>query len=61
VELVGVKLNSLFQPLAAADSPDSQVFPSYVVHEHGVTKQSALAKLKEQRALKQAQLNGGAS
>jgi hypothetical protein len=47
--------------LATADSPDSQVFPSYVVHEHAVTKQSALAKLKEQRALKQARLNGGAS
>jgi hypothetical protein len=62
VELVGVdKLNSLSQPLATADSPDSQVFPSYVVREHAVTKQSALAKLKEQRALKQAQLNGGAS
>jgi hypothetical protein len=47
--------------LATADSPDSQVFPSYVVHEQAVTKQSALAKLKEQRALKQARLNGGAS
>ena len=62
MELVGVdKLNSLSQPLATADSPDSQMFPSYVVREHAVTKQSALAKLKEQRVLKQAQLNGGVS
>jgi hypothetical protein len=61
VELVGVILNSLFQPLATADSPDSHVVPSYAVHEHAVSKQSALAKLKEQRALKQARLNGGAS
>lgn len=34
---------------------DSQVFPSYVMREHGVTKQSALAKLKEKRALKRIQ------
>ena len=62
MELVGVdKLNSLSQPLPTADSPDSQVFPSYVVHEHAVMNQSMLAKLKEQRALKQVQLNGGAS
>ena len=62
MELVGVdKLISLFQPLATADTPDSQVFPSYVIHEHAVMKQSALAKLKEQRALKQVQLNGQAS
>jgi hypothetical protein len=61
VEPVGVdELISLFQPLATADSPDSQMFPSYVVREHAVTKRSALAKLKEQRALKQVQLNGGA-
>lgn len=33
----------------------SQVFPSYVRREHGVTKQSALAKLKEKRALQQVQ------
>ena len=52
---------SLDKPLATADSPDSQVFPSYVVREHAVTKQGMLAKLKEQRALKQAQLNGEAS
>ena len=62
MELVGVdQLNPLFQPLTTADSPDSQVFPSYVVHEHAVTKQSVLAKLKEQRALKQVQLNVGVS
>jgi hypothetical protein len=61
VELVGVnELISPLQPLAIADSPDSQVFPSYVVREHAVTKQSVLAKLKEQRALEQVQLNGGA-
>ena len=36
----------------------SQVFPSYVRHEHGVTKQSALAKLKEKRALTQLQNTG---
>jgi hypothetical protein len=35
---------------------DSQVFPSYVTRERAVTKQSALAKLKEKRAaLKQIQ------
>ncbi|KAF8222693.1 hypothetical protein L208DRAFT_1320908, partial [Tricholoma matsutake] len=32
-----------------------QVFPSYVTHECAVTKQSALAKLKEKRVLKQIQ------
>ena len=62
MELVGVdELISLYQPLPTADSPGSQVFPSHVVREHAVTKQSALAKLKEQRALKQVRLNGGAS
>jgi len=30
---------------------DSQVFPSYVVRERAVTKMSALAKLKEKRAV----------
>jgi hypothetical protein len=34
---------------------DSQVFPSYVTRERAVTKQSALAKLKEKRAQKKAQ------
>jgi hypothetical protein len=28
----------------------SQVFPSYITQERGVTKQSALARLKEKRA-----------
>ena len=44
-------------PVLNADAHilDSQVFPSYVTREHGVTKQSALAKLKEKRALKQIQ------
>ena len=36
-------------------SLNSQVFSSYVAHECAVTKQSALAKLKEKRALKQMQ------
>ena len=39
---------------------DSQVFLSYVVREHTVTKHSALAKLREKRALQQIQ-NAGAS
>jgi len=30
---------------------DSQIFPSYIVHEHTVTKMSVLAKLKEKRAV----------
>jgi len=34
---------------------NSQVFPSYITHERGVTKQSALAQLKEKRALKKQQ------
>jgi hypothetical protein len=38
----------------------SQVFPSYVKHERGVTKKSALARLKEKRAQMQAQ-NAGMS
>ncbi|KAF8232269.1 hypothetical protein L208DRAFT_1563529 [Tricholoma matsutake] len=38
-----------------------QVFPSYIVCDHAVTKQSTLARLKEQRALKQALLNRGGS
>jgi hypothetical protein len=33
----------------------SQVFPSYVTRERPVTKQSALAKLKEKRAQKKVQ------
>jgi hypothetical protein len=38
----------------------SQVFPSYITHERGgITKRSALAKLKEKRArLKQIQNEG---
>jgi hypothetical protein len=42
-------------PVDKADILYSQVFPSYVRREHAVTKQSALAKLKEKRALKQVQ------
>ena len=34
---------------------NSQVFPSYITCEHGVTKQSALAQLKKKRALKKQQ------
>jgi len=30
---------------------DSQIFSSYIIHEHAVTKMSALAKLKEKRAV----------
>ena len=61
MEPAGVdELISLLQPLATVDSPDSQVFPSYVVREHAVTKRSTLAKLEEHRALKQVQLNRGA-
>ena len=48
----------LFEEVDA--SLNSQVFPSYVTREHGVTKQSALAKLKEKRVLKQIQ-NAGTS
>jgi hypothetical protein len=49
-------------PLAKADTLiiDSQVFPSHMTSERAITKQSALAKLKEKRALKQIQ-NGGPS
>ena len=36
-------------------SLNSQAFPSYVTCERAVTKQSALAKLKEKRVLKQIQ------
>jgi hypothetical protein len=62
VELVGVDgLIAWYQPQATADSPNSQVFPGHVVREHAVAKQSALAKLKERRAMKQVRLNGGAS
>jgi hypothetical protein len=62
VELVGVdRLIAQYQPQATADSPNSQVFPGHVVCEHVVAKQSALAKLKERRAMKQVRLNGGAS
>jgi hypothetical protein len=32
----------------------SQVFPSYITRERAVTKRSALARLKEQRAEKRA-------
>ena len=40
----------------------SQVFPSYVTRERGITKQSALAKLKEKRArMKQMQNTGPSS
>ena len=39
-------------------SLNSHVFPTYVTRERGVTKQSALAKLKEKRALKQIQNAG---
>ena len=38
--------------------PCSQVFPSYVRREDEVTKQSALAKLKEKWVLKQVQNMG---
>ncbi|KAF8226633.1 hypothetical protein L208DRAFT_1300992, partial [Tricholoma matsutake] len=38
-----------------------QVFPSYIVRDHMVTKQSTLARLKKKRALKQAPLNRGGS
>jgi len=34
---------------------NSQVFSSYITRERGVTKQSALAQLKEKRALKKQQ------
>jgi len=34
---------------------NSQVFPSYITCECGVTKQSALAQLKKKRALKKQQ------
>jgi len=34
---------------------NSQVFPSYITCEHGVTKQSVLAQLKEKRTLKKQQ------
>jgi hypothetical protein len=62
VELVGVDgLIARYQPQAAADSPNSQVFLGHVVCEHVVAKQSTLAKLKERRAMKQVRLNGGAS
>ena len=52
-----VLLKELFEVDA---SLNSQVFPSYGTRERGVTKQSALAKLKEKRALKQIQ-NAGIS
>lgn len=57
MELVGVP-----PALAKADTLiiDSQVFPSHMTRERAITKQSALAKLKEKRALKQIQ-NGGPS
>jgi hypothetical protein len=42
-----------------ADSPSSQVFPSYALRANAGTKQSVLAKLMEQRAMKQVRLNGG--
>ena len=45
----------VLEPLKVDASLNSQVFPSYVTREHAVTKQSALAKLKEKRALKQMQ------
>jgi hypothetical protein len=50
VELVGF---TVLRPIyLTIDIPvGSQVFPSYVQHKHGVTKQSALAKLKEERVL----------
>jgi hypothetical protein len=46
-------LLSIIVLFVEADIPlNSQVFPSYVRHEHGVMKQRVLAKLKEKRALK---------
>ena len=48
------ELGSFFQ----ANASDSQVFPSFITHERGVTKLSALAKLKENRALKKQQNSG---
>ena len=50
MELVGF---TVLRPIyLTIDNPvGSQVFPSYVRREHGMTKQSALAKLKEKRAL----------
>jgi hypothetical protein len=60
VELVGVYELHLGLDSDAIFNLDSQVFPSYVTREGAVTKQSALAKLKEKRALKQIQ-NAGAS
>jgi hypothetical protein len=50
VELVGTSYSYLF--MCSDTFVDSQVFPSYVTRERGVTKQSALAKLKEKRAQK---------
>jgi hypothetical protein len=58
VELVGFPgIAPRAPPPAKADALilASQVFPSYVTRERAVTKQSALAKLKEKRALKQIQ------
>jgi hypothetical protein len=37
---------------------NSRVFPNYVTREFAVSKTSALAKLKEKRAEKRAQLAG---
>ena len=52
MELVGFPVRTPIR--MAIDIPvGSQVFPSHVRREHGVTKQSALAKLKERQALQQ--------
>ena len=52
VELVGFPVHMSIR--MAIDIPvGSHVFPSHVWCEHGVTKQSTLAKLKERRALQQ--------
>jgi hypothetical protein len=38
----------------------SQVFPSFLVREHAVSKDSALGRLRERRAQKQAREGGSA-
>ena len=59
--LVGLVFNNNF-PWSSISSSQSQVFPSRVSQEGGITKQSMLAKLKEKRAkLKQILLNRGTS
>jgi len=56
VELVGTRYYRTFLVfLFFDDFAGSQVFPSFVTHERVVSKQSALARLKEKRAEKRAQ------